>query len=146
MILSVNKVLLGATLITTSYAAAASDALLTSVTGTALMNQGGSYVTAAAENELNAGDRLMVMEGGSAVVTYADGCAFTVTDSEVLTIGKQSTCAGDQAAAEDTGTQFAAMGGGIGTGGAIVVGGAAVGVVGMAISVDSNGKGGPISP
>ena len=146
MSLPVKKALFGAALITTSFAAAASDAVLTSVTGAALMNQGGTYVTAAAQSELNAGDRLMVMEGGSAVVTYADGCTATVSDSEVLTIGQQSTCAGDQAAAEDTGPSFADAMGASGAGGALLIGGTGIGVAGLAVSTDSNGKGGPISP
>ena len=145
MILQTGKTILGAALIAVSGIVSASDAVLSNVTGPALVNQGDAYVTATPQTELSAGDRLMVLEGGSAEVTYADGCIHTVTDSEVLTIGKQSTCVDEQAAAEDTGPSFAAAMGAAPLGGALIIGGTAAAVVGgAAFSVDNNGKG--ISP
>ena len=137
------KILFGSALVAAAGVSSASDAVLTSVSGTALLNQGDAFVTPEPQAQLHAGDRLMVMEGGSAEVTYADGCTHTVVDSEVLTIGKQSTCAGEQAAAEDTGPNTAALGGG--GAGAWLVGAVGVGTAGLAITVDNNGKGG-ISP
>ena len=142
--MKLTKSIVGAAVLGASSVAVASDAVLSSVTGTALVNQGDAFVTAQAQSELNVGDRLMVLEGGEAVVTYADGCDYTLTDNQVLTIGETSSCTSGQAAAESAGTMSAAVGG-VGAGGA-VIGLGAVGVVGMAISVDSNGKGGSDSP
>ena len=140
MSLKISQILFGTALATAAGISSAADAVLTSVSGAALVNQGDAYVTAEAKTELSAGDRLMVMEGGNAVVTYADGCTYTLSDSEVLTIGKQSTCAGEQAAVEDTGPNFAEAVGGGGIGGPLVIGGTALGVGVGAFSVDSNGK------
>ena len=145
MSLPTGKVIAGAALLAVSGIASASDAVLSNVTGPALVNQGDAYVTATPQTELSTGDRLMVLEGGSAEVTYADGCIHTLTDSEVLTIGKQSTCADEQAAAEDTGPSFAAAMGAAPIAGAFVIGGTGVGILAGAASTDSNGKGG-ISP
>ena len=138
----ISKTLLGAALVAVSGMSVAADAVLTDVTGSALVNKGDAYVTAHASTELNAGDRLMVMESGSAVVTYADGCTYTLSDSEVLTIGQQSTCAGEQAAVEDTGPSFAeAMGGG--AAGGFLIGATGVAVAVGAVSVSSNGDASP---
>jgi len=59
----------------------------------AAVSQGAHYVKGHEGMVLMEGDRIMVMEGGSAVISFADGCQYTLTDMEVLTIGSASTCA-----------------------------------------------------
>jgi hypothetical protein len=35
----------------------------------------------------------MVLEDGNAIITFADGCRYSLADNEVLTIGATNTCA-----------------------------------------------------
>ena len=134
---------LAAILFSATGVAAASDAVLTSIDGVALVSQGGSYVTAQAQAPLATGDRVMVMEGGSAVITYADGCAYTLNDATVLTIGTQSPCDAGQTASKEMGKRYAQAAGALGSAAILpIVGGAAVG--GMMFTV--SGGDGNISP
>ena len=98
---------LAATLLSVTGVAAASDAVLTSIDGVALVNTGESYVTAQADTSLVAGDRVMVMEGGSAVITYADGCAYTLDGTKVLTVSSHSPCDSGQTASQEMGKRYA---------------------------------------
>jgi hypothetical protein len=67
-------------------------ATLSEVQGVALINQGSDFVTAKPGMALRQGDRLMAMEGGTAVLTYADGCKFNVADNQVFTVGSANSC------------------------------------------------------
>lgn len=73
---------------------------LARITGTAIVNQGADYVTGREGMSLAEGDRLLVLEGGSAVVTFADGCERTVADNELLIVPAVSTCAAGPAVAD----------------------------------------------
>ena len=75
--------------------AAESVGTLSRIEGFALVSQGAQYVPAREGMALKEGDRLMVMDGGNAIVSFADGCQYTLTDDEVLTVGATSTCASD---------------------------------------------------
>ncbi len=131
------------------------------IEGSAVVSQGAQYVKAYEGMPLNAGDRLMVMDGGKAILSFKDGCQYTLGDNELLTIGATSACASrgagsykvdprsavSQGAAKTPVTlQPAAVGGGVGgalggmgtAGGAVVAG--AVGVVAVAGATASTGS------
>jgi hypothetical protein len=67
------------------------------INGVAIVSQGAQYVKAHEGMPLYPGNRFMVMDGGSAVVAFTDGCHHSVGDNEILTIGATSTCASEGA-------------------------------------------------
>lgn len=67
------------------------------IEGSAMISQGTRYVDALEGMALRAQDRILVLEGGSALLQFTDGCQYSVRDSELLTIGVESACA-EQAA------------------------------------------------
>ncbi len=75
----------------------ASNATVARVDGTAVISQDARYVPARQGMILNEGDRLMVLEGGSAVLTFADGCQYELGSMAMLTVSGVSTCAADGA-------------------------------------------------
>ena len=75
--------------------------------GTVLVNQGEEFVTASDAQVLNPGDRVMVMEGGSATVTFADGCVLPLEAGSLIVVPAQSTCAGAVATTEKVGPSYA---------------------------------------
>jgi len=68
------------------------------IDGTAMVSEGARYVEAREGTQLRLSDRLLVLEGSSATIHFADGCERTMSDSTLLTIGSMSPCA-DEAAA-----------------------------------------------
>lgn len=82
-------------------------ATLTSQEGTVLVNTGEEFVTAADAQALNAGDRVMVMEGGVAVITFADGCALPLAAGSLVEVPAVSTCAGTVANVQKVGPSYA---------------------------------------
>ncbi len=75
-----------------SSLAATSVATLNVTNGSVLVNQGKQFITAQPAQVLVAGDRVMVMEGGNAIVKYADGCIQTLTSGSLAVIAQQSVC------------------------------------------------------
>ena len=75
----------------------ASIATVARVDGTAVVSQDARYVPARQGMILNEGDRLMVLEGGSAILTFADGCQYELGSMAMLTVSGVSTCAADGA-------------------------------------------------
>lgn len=75
--------------------------------GTVLVNQGEEFVTASEAQALNPGDRVMVMEGGSAAVTFADGCVMPLEAGSMVVVPAQSTCAGGVASTQQVGASYA---------------------------------------
>jgi hypothetical protein len=94
-----GKVILGACLTATLSVSNAEDSIgtVSQVTGVAVVSEGAQYVKAHEGLQLQEGDRIMVLEGGSAVISFTDGCQYKLADNEVLTIGLKSTCASDAA-------------------------------------------------
>ncbi|MBK1701337.1 hypothetical protein [Thiococcus pfennigii] len=74
---------------------------LARISGAAIVNQGSQYVTGREGMPLVEGDRLLVLEGGSAVVVFADGCERAVADNELLVVPAISSCAASDAVASD---------------------------------------------
>jgi uncharacterized protein (DUF2345 family) len=102
------RTLIAASLLLSSAAFAADGAAtLSAQQGTVLVNQGEEFVTASASQALNAGDRVMVMEGGSAEITFADGCVLPLESGSMVSVSAQSTCAGDVAQVEQIGPTYA---------------------------------------
>lgn len=148
----VVRAALGAALVLGSAQGSAADAVATvsQIKGIALVNQGSEYVNAQQGMALYEGDRLMAMEGGSADLTFVDGCKVSVPDNQVVTIGNSSSCAAGTLSQRAVGPYLAAApaaNSGVPTA-ALVAGG----VVGLAVIVaavansDDDDNDDPISP
>lgn len=59
--------------------------------GTVMVNSGKQFVSAKKNQHLKQGDRIMVMEGGTATVTYANGCVATVQSGSMVDVNA-ATC------------------------------------------------------
>ncbi|HET9160210.1 MAG TPA: hypothetical protein VFN88_06330 [Caulobacteraceae bacterium] len=70
-----------------------SIAAVSSVQGSVAINQGGVYAPVNASTVLNAGDRIVSMDGSAAQIKYADGCVVSVKASSMATVGATSPCA-----------------------------------------------------
>jgi hypothetical protein len=81
--------------------------VLSAQKGTVLVNQGEEFVTASDLQSLKAGDRVMVMEGGDATVTFGDGCVLPVVSGSIVEIPAASTCAGSVATTQRIGPSYA---------------------------------------
>lgn len=68
-------------------------AKVTRVEGNAIASQDARYLPAREGMALKEGDRLMVLENSTAIVSFADGCQYTLKDMGVLVVQKTSTCA-----------------------------------------------------
>jgi len=68
-------------------------AVVAKIDGYAVATQGERYVTVHDGMKLIEGDRLMVLEGGLAVVTYRDGCRLDLPEMAILSVQASSTCA-----------------------------------------------------
>lgn len=122
--------LLAATLVvfanTSAYAA-----ILTDISGQALVNRGGSggYQLAVSGMVLNPGDVVVVNPGGAAQISYSDGCTVPVQAGAVVTVTEISPCANTAAAAppEPTGTGLSTT--------TLVLGAAVLGGAGLAVAL-----------
>lgn len=97
-------------LATTAFAAeeaAPVSATITGQEGTVLVNQGEQFVTASDAQALIAGNRVMVMEGGSAEITFADGCVLPLASGSLLEVPAVSTCASKVASVQRIGPSYA---------------------------------------
>ncbi len=68
------------------------EAVLISVQAPVMVNQGETYVDATERMALTEGDRLMVMQGGSAQIHYANGCVQALGANEITTVGTEDAC------------------------------------------------------
>ena len=73
--------------------AATPTAVVSKIEGNAVATQGERYVTVHDGMRLVEGDRLMVLEGGQAVVTFNDGCRLDLPEMAILSVQASSTCA-----------------------------------------------------
>jgi hypothetical protein len=81
-----------AMLSTSAYAE--SVATMGAIAGDVKINQGTQFVEAQPGQPVNAGDRIMVMEGGSTSITYSDGCVLQISSGSLVTVPATSTCKG----------------------------------------------------
>lgn len=98
---------IAASLLAGSAIAADSVASLSSQEGTVLVNQGEEFITAADNQSLKAGDRVMLMEGASAEITFTDGCALPLVAGSLVDIPAVSPCAGGLAKVQQMGPTYA---------------------------------------
>ena len=98
---------IAASLLAGSAFAADSVGTLSSQEGTVLVNQGEEFITADANQALKAGDRVMLMEGATAEVTFADGCALPLEAGSLVDIPAVSPCAGGVASVQQMGPAYA---------------------------------------
>lgn len=103
----IRTVLIAAALVAAPAFAADSAATLSAQQGTVLVNQGDEFVTATESQALLAGDRVMVMEGGSAEITFADGCVLPLASGSLVDVPAVSTCAGAVANVQNVGPSYA---------------------------------------
>lgn len=89
-----ERFFLGACLAIVFGAASADEevATLSQLKGHVLVSEGDQHVRAHEGMKLIKGDRLRVGKGGRAVVTYAGGCNYRVTDDETFTIDSPNVC------------------------------------------------------
>ena len=92
-----SKIIFGASLTLGLGVVSAAEPVgtLSRVEGFVFVNQGAEYVAGREGMSLKEGDRVMVMDGGNAIVSFADGCKYNLADNEVLSLGPKSTCASD---------------------------------------------------
>lgn len=98
---------IAATLLATSALASEPVATLSAQEGTVLVNQGEEFATAAEGQALQAGDRVMLMEGASATLTFTDGCALPLEAGSLVEVPAVSTCAGAVAKVQKIGPTYA---------------------------------------
>lgn len=96
---AINTILLSVALVCSAAVQAQpqapkSAASLASVSGSVLVNRGEQFVAGADGDVLSSGDRVMAMEGASAILRYDDGCDVTVEGGTVVTLDEGSPCAG----------------------------------------------------
>mgnify|MGYP003574424974 CR=1 FL=1 len=68
---------------------------LSRIEGIAFVSQGAQYVAGREGMALKEGDRVMVMDGGNATISFGDGCNYSLGDNEVLSLGATSACASE---------------------------------------------------
>lgn len=109
-----NRFVIAVTLSLLSAGAFAAEpvATLSSQKGTVLVNQGEEFVTATDVQSLQPGDRVMVMEGGEAQISFADGCSMPLAAGSLAVVPAQSTCAGGKADVRRIGPSYAQAVGG----------------------------------
>jgi len=75
-----------------AHADGATQASITAVNGTVLVNQGQGYRPAAAGQTLHIGDRVIVTTHGGARLMYAGGCGVSLAAGSMATIGALAPC------------------------------------------------------
>jgi hypothetical protein len=117
-------------------------AQVSSVQGSVAVNQGGVYAPVNASTTLNAGDRIVSMDGSAAQIKYADGCVVNVKADSMATVGATSPCAASGLVNSSQPMQFSGFEGFWGAFAIFAVG--AILVAAYASSVDDDHN--PISP
>jgi hypothetical protein len=102
------------------------------------VNQGQGFQPVNSRVDTKVGDSIMVGPGGSATLTYEDGCTVTVQPGSVTTIAPLSPCASGSNA--QTGDGSSGVGG-------LIVGAAALGALGLGIyGITQTGTAGTTAP
>ena len=81
--------------------AAQADATLSRIEGGVRVNQGNEFTTAFEQLALRAGDRVMTLADGKALITFDDGCEMEAGPNTLITVPSTSTCAGGVARAQN---------------------------------------------
>lgn len=86
----VRSILACGLILVANTAMAQPAATLSGIKGSVLINQGKQFVSAQSGQMLVIGDRVMVMEGGSAKLDYSNGCVQTLPAGSLAVV--QETC------------------------------------------------------
>lgn len=126
--------------ISTSAIAADKETVLNNLQMPVMVNQGSSYVEATDSMFLYAGDRVMVLEGGSAQLNYANGCVQVLGANEVAQIDNTAdTCNSMAAAGTHQALGGSSSGGaGAGTSSAALITASVVGIGAAAVIIDNS--------
>lgn len=81
-------------MMTTPTWAADTVARLSRADGTVRVNMGDEFVNAVENTALKAGDRIMTMDDGRAIITFNDGCDLQAGPNTLITLPAVSNCAG----------------------------------------------------
>ena len=81
-------------------------AQVSSVKGSVAINQGGRIVPLTSTTALNAGDRVVSMDGSQAQIKFADGCVVDVKSNAMATVGSKSPCAASNLVKSSAPMQF----------------------------------------
>lgn len=73
-------------------ATAGAVATVQSVQGRVMMDRGAGFAALAAPTKAEPGNRVMAEAGGSAKITYSDGCTVNVAPGSVVSVGTTSPC------------------------------------------------------
>lgn len=79
-----------------AFSTPALSATLSQVQGQVMVNRGQGFRPVTGPTNLSAGNSVMVSAGGSAQISYPDGCSSSVAVGSVVTVGAQSPCATSQ--------------------------------------------------
>jgi len=82
---------------------------VTRLQGVVMVNQGEKYTTAYEGTGLSPGDRVMTLDGGTATLTFDDGCVYTIESNRIFKLTSTSPC-GKQANLVKRGPTYAALG------------------------------------
>ena len=83
--------------VSTAALAADSVAVLGSTEGVVMVSKDKKFVSVQTGQALKAGDRVLVMQDGSALVRFNDGCELVLPETSLAVIPAVSTCAGGNA-------------------------------------------------
>ena len=87
-----TKQLLSSLTVAACFSATAAQAATLSGTQGVLVNRGGGFTPVTGPTEVQPGDSIMIQPGGSATVTYGDGCQAPVQSGVVVRVGNVSPC------------------------------------------------------
>jgi hypothetical protein len=96
-----------ALLMASQAGAAQPHATLAGIDGTVMVNQGEQFRTAADGMSLKAGDRVMIMTGGSATLSFDADCVIPLESNSIVTVPEGSPCAGATVQTQATSPMFA---------------------------------------
>ena len=79
----------------------ASATSIDGIDGQVLVNTGGGFARTTKASDVKPGDRIMARPGGSALISYGDGCTVPVREGSVYVVKQKSPCpANDQSTAK----------------------------------------------
>lgn len=113
-----------------------SVATMGGIAGDVRINQGSQFVQAQAGQAVNAGDRIMAMEGAATSITFSDGCTLDISGGSLVTVPATSTCKGGYAQTQQIAPANGNAVGNVPGGNAAVGNGTTVGRAGSIIDWD----------
>ncbi|MBS7539995.1 hypothetical protein [Ancylobacter lacus] len=123
MMFGVRTSLIAAALVVAGVAQASAGASLVDVNGPVLVNTGNGFQQASATS-LKAGDRVLVRNGGKAVLSYEDGCRVDLNVGTAVTVANASPCVSSTAQISTPAIPTS-----------VIIGGMAAGGIGIGVAI-----------